>query len=91
MLTFSEARKQADKQDRAEARRAAAARRRRESRAREKRGEVSGRIIYHEHEVAEALIAAGRLSEDEALRRDLVARELALVVADWAARWLRPR
>jgi hypothetical protein len=34
-----------------------------------------------------ALIESGRLSEDQALRRDLVSRAVAEIVTDWAARW----
>jgi hypothetical protein len=41
----------------------------------------------HEHQLAEALIAAGRLTADEALRRPLIERELARLIRDWCARW----
>ena len=67
---------------------AAAVKRSRESRARQKRGERSGRIIYHEYNAAEALILSGRLDEAQALRRDLVERELAGVLREWTERWL---
>jgi hypothetical protein len=48
-------------------------------------------IQVREHAVAEALIAAGRLTEDGAVRRGLVEREISRLVAEWASRWLRPR
>jgi hypothetical protein len=38
--------------------------------------------------MVEALIVSGRLSEDAALRRDQVERELANVLSEWGDRWL---
>jgi hypothetical protein len=64
-----------------------AAARQARSRARRKRGETVYRVIVCEHAVAEALIESGRLSPDEALRRDLVERALGSVLGDWATRW----
>jgi hypothetical protein len=36
-----------------------------------------------------ALLESSRLSEEEALRRELVTRAVAEIVEEWAARWLR--
>jgi hypothetical protein len=71
--------------------RARAAACQRKSRSRRTRGVVVLHIQVREHAVAEALIAAGRLTEDGAVRRGLVEREISRLVAEWASRWLRPR
>jgi hypothetical protein len=51
-----------------------------------------GRAVYKldvdRDRVIEALIVSGRLSEDAALRRSEIERELAAVVEQWATRWL---
>jgi hypothetical protein len=47
------------------------------------------RVEVCEHDVASALIISRRITEEEALRPALIERELALVVADCAASWLR--
>lgn len=61
--------------------------RKRAERARRKAGEVAYRVTVPEYAVLNALLASGRLSECEALRRRSVERELAAVLAEWAARW----
>jgi hypothetical protein len=67
---------------------APAAVRARKARWRRRSGLVSLSVELHEHKLAEALIASGRLSPEQALQRDLVARELGRLVDDWCARWL---
>jgi hypothetical protein len=42
-----------------------------------------------EYRLALALITSGRTSEEEALRRDLVAREIGTIIRDWSDRWLK--
>lgn len=64
-----------------------AATRARRWRWRRRNGLVPRRIDVDEHALAEALIASGRLTESEALRPDLVERELAALVADFISRW----
>ena len=61
----------------------------RKARARRRQGMASLRCEVHEFRLVEALLRAGRLSEGEALRRPLVERELAKLVEDWTARWLK--
>jgi hypothetical protein len=68
--------------------RANAAERQRRTRARQKAGMVSLRLDVHEHDTADALVLAGRLSRDESLRPQLVARELERLVTEHNARWL---
>jgi hypothetical protein len=48
---------------------------------------VPRRIDVDECALAEALILSGRLSEAEALRPELVERELSALVADFISRW----
>lgn len=64
-----------------------AANRARRWRWRRRNGLVPRRIDVDEHALAEAFIASGRLTEAEALRPDLVERELAALVADFILRW----
>jgi hypothetical protein len=45
-------------------------------------------VEVHEFRMVEALLAAGRLTESDALRRHVVEREAAQVLEDWARRWL---
>ena len=59
-----------------------AAARRARTRRRQARGVVNLRVDVHEHRFAEALIRARRLTPDETLRRDLMARELERLVED---------
>ena len=54
------------------------------------RGLISVRLDIDEHRVAAALVAHGKLSEDEALRPGLVARELERLIADYCVRWIGP-
>jgi hypothetical protein len=68
--------------------RVSAAARQRKFRARLKRGVGCFRIEGVQDDLAKALIRSRRLSEDEALRIRRVERELAAVLAEWAARWL---
>jgi hypothetical protein len=65
----------------------AAALRARRFRRRRRDGLVPRTIDVDEQALAEALIQSGRLTEAEALRPDLVERELALLVADFILRW----
>jgi hypothetical protein len=64
-----------------------AANRARRWRWRRRNGLVPRRIDVDEHALAEALIASGRLTESEALRPELLERELAALVADFISRW----
>jgi hypothetical protein len=61
----------------------------RRKRARRKQGMASFRIEAHEHRLAEALILSTRLSEDEALQRPLIERELGFLIDDWIEKWMR--
>jgi hypothetical protein len=65
--------------------------RQKRARARRKAGLVSYRLDLSENDVAWALIASGRLTEETALNRAAVEAELATVITDWAARWLLAR
>jgi hypothetical protein len=67
-----------------------AAERQRRTRARQRAGLVSVRLDIHEDDFAEALIRAGRLSEDESAQLPLVVRELNELVSDFVARWPSP-
>jgi hypothetical protein len=62
----------------------------RRTRARQRRGLISVRLDVDEHRIAAALVAHGKLTEDEALRPGLVARELERLIDDYATRWLGP-
>src|SRR5262245_21387559 len=65
----------------------AAATRGRWHRCRRRNGLVPRTLDVDENALAEALIAAGRLSEAEALRPDLIERELSALIADFISRW----
>jgi hypothetical protein len=65
------------------------AERQRRCRARRKAGEERYVVVIPETVVVEALLRSGRLSEPEALRRDLVERALVDVLVDWSRRWLK--
>ena len=65
----------------------AAAVRARRSRWRRRNGLVPRTIDVDEHALAEALILSGRLTEQEALRPELIERELSALVADFISRW----
>ena len=64
-----------------------AAVRARRKRARRRQGLAIFYIEANEARMIEALLAAGRLTEAEALERPSVERELAQVLVDWARRW----
>jgi hypothetical protein len=59
-------------------------------RDRQRLGQCVLRVVAPEHDLAEALLEAGRLTDDEALSRDHVERALTAVVLDFIARWVRP-
>jgi hypothetical protein len=65
-----------------------ALRTRRRQRARVREGRAIFKLELPHDRVIEALIVAKRLSEDAALRRELVDRELTAVVEEWITRWL---
>lgn len=67
--------------------RASASERQRRARDRRRRGEACFRITLPHHDLLDALIRSGRLTEAEAARQQLAERALATVVADWIARW----
>ncbi len=50
------------------------------------RGKLGVEVV--EHRLAEALIVSGRLTEAEALRRQLLERELTRLVEDFIERWV---
>src|SRR5262245_20389619 len=64
-----------------------AALRARRFRRRRRNGLVPRTIEVDEPALAEALIESGRLTEAEALRPDLVERELTALIADFILRW----
>jgi hypothetical protein len=64
-----------------------AAIRARRSRWRRRNGVVPVPDRRRRHALAEALILSGRLTEAEALRPEVVRRELSALVADFIARW----
>jgi hypothetical protein len=63
-----------------------AAARQARSRRRQAKGLVNLRVDVPEHRFAKALIRARRLTPDEALRRNLMARELGRLVEDFCDR-----
>jgi hypothetical protein len=65
-----------------------AAVRARRKRARRRQGLAIFYVEANEARMVEALLAAGRLTEAEALERPAVERELAKLLDDWARRWL---
>jgi hypothetical protein len=56
------------------------------SRRRQAKGLVNLRVDVPEHRFAKALIRARRLTPDEALRRNLMARELGRLIEDFCDR-----
>ena len=56
-------------------------------RRRRRNGLVPRTIDIDEAALAEALIATGRLTEDEALQPELIERELTALVGDFISRW----
>jgi hypothetical protein len=67
--------------------------RRRQARFRERQRDGRGvfRLELHHDQIVEALLVSRRLSEDAALRREMVERALANVITEWAHRWLAER
>jgi hypothetical protein len=65
-----------------------AAARQRRCRVRRRQGLAILRVETNEFRLIDALLAAGRLSEDEALRRALVEKAAAKLLEDFTARWL---
>jgi hypothetical protein len=56
-------------------------------RARGRRGEAVYYVAVEKFPVISALIETNRLTESQALHRELVAKAIGGVVRDWAARW----
>jgi len=56
-------------------------------RRRRRNGLVPRTIDVDEPALAEMLIESGRLTEAEALRRELIERELAALISDFILRW----
>jgi hypothetical protein len=67
-----------------------AALRMRRTRARQRRGLISVRLDVDEYRIAAALVAHGKLTEEQALRPGLVGRELEQLIRDYCVRWLGP-
>jgi hypothetical protein len=65
-----------------------AAARQRAYRRRKRAGEAIFRIAVAD-QVIEALLVSGRLSDDASRDRERVQCELAGILAQWAARWLK--
>lgn len=63
------------------------ARRKRRFRERQKAGAVVLRIEICEHQLAEALIVSGRLSDAEAMHRAELERAAAAILEQWAHSW----
>jgi hypothetical protein len=61
------------------------------TRRRVAKGLVNLRVDVHEHRFAQALINSRRLTADEALRRNLMVRELARIVEDFCDRFIVTR
>lgn len=57
-------------------------------RARQRLGLAVLRVPVLQHDLAEALIEAGRLSPGQTLERAAVEHEVAELVHEWARRWL---
>jgi hypothetical protein len=62
--------------------------RQRKCRARRRQGTVVLHVEAHEFRLVDALITAGRLTEDESQRRGLVEKAAAALLEDFAQRWL---
>jgi hypothetical protein len=62
--------------------------RQRKCRARRRQGTVVLHVEAHEFRLIDALLASGRLSEDESQRRGLVEKAAARLLEDFAQRWL---
>jgi hypothetical protein len=66
-----------------------AALKKRRYRRRRRDGMIAPHVQFHEHAFAEALITSKRLTEQQALRRELLTREAESILAEWTDRWLR--
>jgi hypothetical protein len=66
-----------------------AATRQRLRRARRKRGEAVFHLTLNENQIIEALICAGRLSENASEQRSAVERAISGLLTDWSVRWLK--
>lgn len=64
-----------------------AARRQRAYRRRQRDGQIVIEIAVREHDLAQALSAAGWLSEKQCLDRREVAHAIEIMLADWASAW----
>jgi hypothetical protein len=65
-----------------------AAARQRRCRTRRRQGTVVLHVEAHEFRLVDALITAGRLTEDESQRRPLVEKAAAALLDDFTQRWL---
>src|SRR5262245_5824183 len=61
--------------------------RQRRRRARRNKGRGVYYVEANEHETAEALIASGRVRDDQSANRKVIERALAQLLADFNARW----
>lgn len=50
-------------------------------------GMIAPHVQFHEHEFAEALLMAGRLTESEALHRDKLVRAAEDILREFTERW----
>jgi hypothetical protein len=64
--------------------------RQRRSRSRRRQGKVVLRIEADEYPLIGALQAAGRLGEQDGLRRGQVEQAVAKLISDWVERWGTP-
>src|SRR5262245_2253603 len=60
-------------------------------RRRRRDGMIAPHVQFNENEFAEALITAGILTEQQALRRDQLVREAEDIIAQFIVRWLRTK
>jgi hypothetical protein len=68
-----------------------AALKKRRYRRRRRDGMIAPCVQFHEHGFAEALITAGILTEQQALRRDQLTHAAESILAEFTDRWLRER
>jgi hypothetical protein len=66
-----------------------AASRKRRYRARQRNGEIVLKVPAHEHELAAALIASGRLREAAAMDRAALEKAVNGIVGQWIDSWVR--
>jgi hypothetical protein len=65
--------------------------RKRKQRRREREGLMPLAIEVHEERFLRALLVSKRMSHEEALRRDLVARAAGAILDEFALRWLNKK